>query len=279
VDETYGVGAAGLPEPIEAEPDDEIGTLPEAAPHDDYTPFSVDTPGSCGIISDLHLPYHDPETVRAWVKDCKRMGVKSLLLNGDVLDFYQLSAYVRDPSKPRMREELDKGRQLFAYLRANFPKAQIVMKTGNHDERLDKYLATHAPELADVDDFRLPSLLRANQYGIDWVTDKRVVMVGKLCVVHGHEYKGGANVVPARWLYLRTGESTLMGHLHQPSFYSFRTITGREVGMWSTGCACHLRPLYAPLNQWALGWALVETFTGGEFHVHNRQVLRSGRVV
>jgi hypothetical protein len=103
-------------------------------------------------------------------------------------------------------------------------------------------------------------------------------MVGKLPVIHGHEYRGGGGVMPARWLYLRTGESALMGHLHQPTFYSFRTMTGKEVGMWSVGCACHLAPLYAPLNQWAHGWAQVVVSNSG-FEVLNRRMLRDGRVV
>jgi predicted phosphodiesterase len=252
--------------------------LPEPVDYE-YTPFALDTPGPCGVLCDPHIPYHDRATLQGWVEDCQRMGAKSLLLNGDVLDFYQLSDYVRDPSKPRMREEILKGRQFLEYLRSTFPRARIVYKEGNHDERLKRYLATRAPDLLDLEDIRLENLIRAKQYGVEWVEDKRLVMVGKLPVIHGHEYRGGGGVMPARWLYLRTGESALMGHLHQPTFYSFRTMTGREVGMWSVGCACHLAPLYAPLNQWAHGWAVAEVANDGGFTVHNRRLLRNGQVV
>ncbi|HYE59185.1 MAG TPA: hypothetical protein VD948_11795, partial [Rhodothermales bacterium] len=133
--------------------------------------------------------------------------------------------------------------------------------------------------LFDLDDVLLPNLLRAGQHGVEWVEGKRIVMVGKLPVVHGHEYRGGGGVMPARWLYLRTGESAMMGHLHQPTFYSFRTITGKEVGMWSVGCACHIAPLYAPLNQWGHGWAVIEVAADRSFHVHNRRLLKNGSVV
>ncbi len=269
------VGAVRLPEPA---PEAGGVTLPDAVPYD-YRPFTLDTAGACGILCDPHIPYHDKPTIEAWVADCKRMAVKSILLNGDVLDFYQLSDYLRDPSKPRMREEIVKGRQFLEYLRATFPHARIVYKLGNHDERLYRYLATRAPDLLDLEDMRLDRLLRADQYGVEWVEDKRLVMVGKLPVIHGHEYRGGGGVMPARWLYLRTGESALMGHLHQPTFYSFRTITGKEVGMWSVGCACHLAPLYAPLNQWAHGWAIAEVSSDGGFQIHNRRLLKNGQVV
>lgn len=265
---------AVLPDPA---PEAGGPSLPEPAAYS-YTPFAMDTPGPVGVISDVHLPYHDMPTVRGWVEDCKRAGVKSLLLNGDILDFYQLSDYLRDPSKPRMRDEILKGRQFLEYLRSTFPKARIVYKEGNHDERLKRYLATRAPDLLDLEDIRLSRLLHADRYGVEWVEDKRVVMAGKLPVIHGHEYRGGGGVMPARWLYLRTGESALMGHLHQPTFYSFRTLTGKEVGMWSVGCACHLSPLYAPLNQWAHGWAVIDVAADGGYHVHNRRLLRNGQV-
>jgi len=252
--------------------------LPEAV-HYEYTTFTMNEPGACGVLCDPHIPYHDVGTLRGWVEDCRRMAVRSILLNGDVLDFYQLSDYVRDPSKPRMRDEILKGREFLEYLRSTFPKARIVYKEGNHDERLKRYLATRAPDLLDLEEIRLPSLIHADKFGVEWVEDKRVITVGKLPVIHGHEYRGGGGVMPARWLYLRTGESAMMGHLHQPTFYSFRTMTGKEVGMWSVGCACHLSPLYAPLNQWGHGWAQIVVANDGTYEVMNRRLLRNGQVV
>jgi predicted phosphodiesterase len=265
---------ARLPDPA---PEAGGPRLPEPV-NCDYKAFSLDEAGAVGILSDPHVPYHDLPTIRGWVDDCRRHDVKALLLNGDVLDFYQLSDYLRDPSKPRMREEILKGKQFLEYLRSTFPKARIVYKEGNHDERLKRYLANRAPDLLDLEEIRLPRLLEADRLGVEWVEDKRIVLVGKLPVIHGHEYRGGGGVMPARWLYLRTGESAMMGHLHQPTFYSFRTMTGKEVGMWSLGCACHLSPLYAPLNQWAHGWGVVEVARDGGFNVHQRRLLRDGRV-
>jgi predicted phosphodiesterase len=244
-----------------------------------YEPFVIDTPGTSGVISDVHLPYHDKTTIERWLDDCERMGARALLFNGDLFDFYQLSSFVRDPSAPRMKAEIEKGRQLLAYVRSRFPRARVVVKEGNHDERLRNYLATRAPELFDLPELHLPSLVGADKLGIEWVADKRVVMLGKLPVIHGHEYRGGGGVMPARWLYLRTGESAMVGHFHQPTTYTFRTVTGKEVGMWSLGCACFLSPLYAPLNQWSHGWGMVEVAQDRTYHVHNRRLLKNGQVV
>ncbi len=273
-----GDAVQGVPPSLPA-PAPEAGgpSLPEPADCS-YEFFNIDH-GTWGILSDVHIPYHSLPTIKGWIDDCKRMNVTGLFLNGDVMDFYQVSDHRRDPSKPRMKEEIEKGRQFFEYLRATFPRARIVFKRGNHDERLAWYLATRAPEVFDLDDIQLPALLRLDKLGIEHFGDKRVAMLGKLALIHGHEYRGGGGVMPARWLFLRTGESAMMGHLHHPTNYTFRTISGKEVGMWSTGCACFLSPEFCPLNQWGLGWAIQEIFQNGHFHVHNKRLLASGMVV
>lgn len=245
----------------------------------EYKPFSLDQPGWWGVISDIHIPYHDVRTVTRWVEECKSRNVVGLVLNGDILDFYGLSDFLKDPSMPRTKDEIAKGRQLIEYLRSAFPKIPIIYKKGNHDERLEKYLFGRCPDLAEIEDFQLHSLLRTKENGVEMVADKRVMMLGRLPLIHGHEYRGGGGVMPARWLYLRTGASALCGHFHQPSNYTFRTIEGKEVGMWSTGCACYLSPAYAPLNQWSHGWALVEVSTNRDYAVDNRRLLATGSVV
>lgn len=243
-----------------------------------YRPFNVSELGWWGVISDIHIPYHDLRTIEFWVKECKQKKVVGLILNGDVLDFYQLSSFDRDGTMPRTREEIHDTRQFLTYLREQFPKIPIVFKKGNHDERLERYLNDKCPDLADMPEFQLSSLLKLKDMGIDYVSDKRVVMLGKLPMVHGHEFRGGGGVMPARWLYLKTGASALCGHFHQPSNYTFRTIDNKEVGSWSTGCACYLWPAYAPLNQWSHGYAMVEISRGGTYSVLNRRILADGRI-
>ncbi len=264
-----------LPEPL---PEGGGAELP-ASLADSKPAFVADGATRWLVMGDIHLPYHAPEAVRAAVDDGKRFGADGVLLNGDTLDFYSLSHHYREPDKARVKVEIEQGRELLRWVRAQFPKARLVYKEGNHDERLRRYLAERAPEVFDLEDLHLPQLLKADAVGADWVGDKRVVMVGKLPVIHGHEYRGGGGVQPSRWLYLRTGGSAMTNHFHRTDHYTFRTITDVEVGMWSVGCLCYLKPSYLPLNQWSHGWALVEVSKDGGFTVQNRQRLKCGRVV
>jgi predicted phosphodiesterase len=266
--------APRLPEPA---PEAGGPVLPEPVKLS-YEPFVIDTPGWWLSISDLHLPYHDKATIEAAVSEAKSKNVAGVLLNGDIFDCYQLSNHYKEPDKGRFREELDCGRGFFAWLRSRFPDKRIVWKFGNHDERLRRYLAERAPALFDVQECDLPALAHCDEYGIEVVADKRVVELGKLSVVHGHEFARGGGVMPARWLFLRGGATALCGHFHQQSQYTFRTLDRREISVWSTGCACFLSPAWLPNNQWSHGYAMVEVASDGWFSVHNRRVL-NGRVV
>lgn len=244
-----------------------------------WEPFDTEIPGVWAILSDLHIPYHDNRAILKAVGEAKDRNAVGLILNGDVFDFYQLSRFHKDPSKPRLIDEIEKGRQFFEWLRSQLPRARIIFKEGNHDARARTYIADRAAALFDLPECTMPGILRLQERGIEWVDDKRMVMLGKLSVAHGHEWPGGGGVMPARWLYLRTGASALIGHFHQPSHYTFRTLDEKEISCWSTGCACYLSPNFLPANQWAHGYAICTVRQDGHFAVENRRILRDGSVV
>ncbi len=88
------------------------------------------------------------------------MDVDSIYMNGDVLDAYQISKWLRDPRQKAFKEELDICRGLFESLRDNFgEKVKIYYKFGNHEQRYDLYMKSKAPELYGIIDFELPTIL------------------------------------------------------------------------------------------------------------------------
>lgn len=239
--------------------------------------FQLDTPGSWLVLGDVHVPHHDRPTLEAAVAEAHRRGVVGVILNGDTLDCHEISTHDKDPKASRYVDEIATGKQFLAWLRAKLPKARIVYKEGNHEERLTRYILSRAPALFGVDGVNLSAMLALADYDIEWVGDRRVIGLGKLSVVHGHEYRGGGGVSPARWLYLRARSVAMCGHFHRVSEHQERDIRGRASGAWSVGCACHLSPRYAPLNDWSHGYAIVEVGSDGWFRVDNRRVL-AGKV-
>ncbi len=267
------------PEARLPEPHVEAGgpSLPEPVPLS-YEPFTVDTHGTWLILSDTHFPYHDTKTINAAVDEARDRGAVGVLLNGDILDFPTLSKHYREPDAPRMKDGVEMGRQFMAWLRSKFPRARLLMKEGNHDWRLRAYLAERAPEIFGLESLELKSLLGLAEYGVEWIGDKRIINLGKLPVVHGHEFRGGGGVNPARWLFLRAVSTALCGHFHRTSEHHEQGLDRRLHGVWSVGCACFLYPQYDPNNKWNHGYALAEVDHAG-FKVHNRRILRDGRVV
>lgn len=226
------------------------------------------------ILSDIHIPYHDEDAVDAAVAWGKKQNPDTVILNGDTVDFYQLSRFVKDPRKRHTKDEIEKVKNFLGFIRAEFPKADLVYKMGNHDERWDHYLWNHAPELCDFEHVQLHVILEFADHGITMVGDQRPIMCGKLPVFHGHELpKGMTNPVNmARGAYLRMADTVLVGHGHRTSSHTEPNWKHEEVATWSTGCLCGLNPEYARINKWNHGFAFVEVATDGEFNLMNLRV-------
>lgn len=246
-----------------------------------YEPCQITKPGNWLVISDIHVPYHDVRTIELAIHDARKAKASGLLINGDLLDSHELSTYDKDPGAPRYQEEIDLAKMLLRYMRQQLPNARMVYKAGNHEERLSRYLMRQAPALFGLEGVTIPFLLDLPSFKIDFVGDKRVIRLGKLNVLHGHEYRPPvtAPVNPARGMFLRAKAPIMTGHFHQTSEHHEPTITGKPQGAWSVGCACQLSPAYSPLNKWNLGYALVKINNKeGDFSVRNMRVA-DGKVV
>ena len=239
-----------------------------------WTVHDMDTVGKIGIISDIHCPYHDDVALRAAVDHLHEHKIDALLLNGDFADFYSISRHEKNPKHRNFLAELEQVQQLLRCLRGEFPDIKIVAKAGNHEERWEKWLWQHAPELSTSPIMGLDNWLALNELGIDLVADKRIVMAGGLPILHGHEKGNGISspVNQARGAYMRLHHTVLEGHGHRTSIHSEPDMMGKETVCFSTGCLCDLRPAYAPLNKWNHGAAVVQVNEAGEFNVENFRI-------
>ena len=231
------------------------------------------------VLSDVHIPYHNIEAVTLALQYGKDKGVNGIMLNGDILDFYGLSSFEKDPRKRRFSEELEMGRQFLRILRKEFDGVPIYFKLGNHEQRYERYLRIKAPELLDVSEFRLDVLLKFGELGIELIDDMRIVHFGRLNIMHGHEFGRSvfSPVNPARGAYMRAKENCIIGHHHQTSSHAEPTMNGKVINTWSTGALCELHPTYMPINKWNRGFAYVEREPDGDFTVHNHTII-NGKV-
>jgi predicted phosphodiesterase len=229
------------------------------------------------ILSDIHIPYHDVKALKTAIEHGKKQNPTIILLNGDVGDFYAASDHSKDPRR-LMSEELDSLRQFLFYLRAQFPKARILYKIGNHETRVERYLTKNAPVVLGIPEFKIQSFLKFDDMGIELVESLQITRLGKLPVIHGHELPKGGGVNPARWLWLKLDETAMCGHFHKTSENIEATgLQKKLTNNWSLGCLCDLSPDYAITNRWNHGFATVEINHSDDYFVANHKII-DGRV-
>ena len=226
------------------------------------------------VISDLHFPYQNNKAIETALQYGLDNKVTCILINGDLIDFANISRHEKDFRHRSINDEFIAVRAFLVALRGNFPKAKIVYKHGNHDERWEKWLYVKAPEIFDVADFQLEILLKLGELKIDVVKDKRPIKIGKLTVLHGHELFGMGGVNPARATFTKTMEDTLVGHYHRTSSHSEPTMNGRLISVHSQGCLCELHPMFMPVNKWGHGFSLVRLdLKTNEYFLENKVII------
>ncbi len=215
------------------------------------------------ILADLHVPYHDANAIGVvmdWATR-KENRCDGLLLNGDILDAYQLSSWLRDPRKRDFCGEMETAGKLLDAFRKHLKPKKIVWKAANHEYRFDRYMMQHAPELVGIAEFTIPTFMHLKERGVEWVERGLPMDYHALGILHGDEWRIGMTspVNPARTAYLKAHECVIVAHQHKTSEHTEQTMHGVTITTWSLGCLSDLHPEYAPLNSWNLGFAVLDT--------------------
>ncbi|CAB4141412.1 COG0622 Predicted phosphoesterase [uncultured Caudovirales phage] len=227
-----------------------------------------------GIISDVHVPFHDKPATEAALRWLRSQNIDTLVLNGDFMDMYQVSDHDKDKRRSiTFGDELEEGRLILSQIRSYFGAGvQIVYQEGNHEERYERFL----PQAMASDKVRGSSVaqqLDLHQHKIDWVGGRRGIEAGRLSIYHGHEMKAsGMNA--ARQLNMRLMDNVIIGHLHRPQSVQRPRLKGDVIGSWVSGCLCNLRPFYAPINEWQHGFNIVRVFDDGMFNLESKLISR-----
>jgi len=228
------------------------------------------------ILSDLHLPYHDLHAIETAINKGINDGCDSIYLNGDVLDMYQVSRFLKAGGMPSFNEEREMLWEFIEYLKDSM-NVPIYYKYGNHEERWEHYILRNAPQLEDVKEINLGSILKLKDFNITEIYSRQKCQMGKLIVLHGHEFGESvfSPVNPARGLFLKAKASALAGHNHQTSAHHESNINGKAIACYSTGALCQLTPEYRPFayTKWNQGAAIVEISDDGQFRVDNFRII------
>ena len=203
------------------------------------------------VLSDIHFPYHDEKALKAVYNFLSNTQVDTIILNGDILDFYDVSSFDKDPDRINsLQKEIDMAQKFFKKLRVLVPKARIVFIAGNHDgDRLERYLKKH-PELYSLNALQIPNLLNLDNYVIEYYRDE--FRLGQLKIIHGDVIRK-FSAYTAKAELEKHDTSGISGHSHRLSCYYYRTPE-RYLAWYESGCLCRLDPEYIKSPNWSQGF-------------------------
>ena len=240
--------------------------------HSNWGPYILDGVSRIGILSDIHAPYHNKKELVTAIKTCVADRCDAIVLNGDVCDFYVGSKFMTDPRKRDLVYEREAVCDILSNIRRALPRARIIFKKGNHDERWFKHICTSCPDFLDLPELSLEALFRLKEYKVEMIPDRRQISVEDWNILHGHELGNMYSnpVGPARTYWTRTMCNTIAGHLHRPDSYTaISPVTRQMTRVVTSACLCDIYPDYAPMNGWRHGFVRLDRAKSGRVTIKN----------
>lgn len=204
------------------------------------------------IGSDVHIPFHDNKALDAFKKYCEELQPTAIVLNGDVLDFYKLSRFVKGEGR-NPYEEITCCQEFLEELRSSCPNSEIFYVIGNHETRLQTYVLNNAPHLASlVED--VFTIIKTADYNVKGCSE--VIINDNFVCTHGKLLgnKAGLSAIKEIEKHYMSGAS---GHTHRLA--KFITRKAKRKFIWlETGCLCDLNPEYVQDPDWQQGFAVIQ---------------------
>ena len=219
------------------------------------------------IISDLHVPYQDPEALSVMMKMLKHYKPKNVVMNGDMLDCVSLSRFSKEPQQPEaFKAQLV---ELCGYITQIQRISKVTYIEGNHEARLGKYINDNAPELAGILDMEslIARYLKKRITYVRTTPGQSMTLWGdNKDLMIGHFNKASKNTCyTAKLLVEQYQTNIVQAHTHRLGEYAITGQRGTLHG-WEGGCLCSLNPTYMLLPNWQQGF-LVRTEVGDRWNV------------
>jgi hypothetical protein len=190
---------------------------------------TLDIKNGCAVVgSDFHIwPGAESTMLRAFKKLCKDLKPQAVVLNGDVLDFPQISRHppIGWESTPSPFQELEAAQDHLHDIAQAVGKAKKIWTLGNHDARFETRLATMASEYRNIKGIHLSDHFPLWGKGWSvWINDEVVIK---------HRWKGGIHATYNNTL--GAGKTMVTGHLHSQRITPYTDYNGTRYGI-DTGC-------------------------------------------
>jgi len=217
------------------------------------------------IAGDFHIPFEDKVAVKLWLKFLEWYKPEILVLNGDVIDCFSISKFLTSPLEgTRLKEEIDRAKELLARIVSVTPGCTRYFVFGNHEARLHKYMASQAREIYELVALEDLLGLSDNYVVVNGNSRENVVQLGDIYVGHWDRVSKFSSYTVKNIIADR-GVNVVQSHTHRLGFYTQRFMD-RTVYGWEIGCLCGLNPSYVFNPNWQAGFAVIEPYNNGKQH-------------
>lgn len=207
--------------------------------------------------ADTHFEFQDPKAVARFLKLVKVEDPGTVVIAGDILDEYTLSKFLRVPSNRGFTDEIQAGKKFLYDLREAAPDANIVVESGNHDQRAFKRIIEKLPEIHGLITFG--GLLGCEELSILVLDDVEGVNYYEWHdVVVGHFNKAVKQAGRSSYALMEQyHKNFIQPHAHRGGL-SFKRFWDHELWAMDLPCLCRLDPKFCVRPDWTQGAALVE---------------------
>lgn len=207
------------------------------------------------IFGDLHCPFHDEEALDLVLNYVRKNKPEAVVLNGDILDCYKISRFNKDPNARSFYDEIVEGRKILKKIENAVPQnARLIWLDGNHEERIQKYTRTNAPEFEGL--ISVPSLMRFDDIDVEYHTHSQPLFINNIVIKHGSMISSIASGYSVKKELDKETESVIMGHTHRLAIihktYRNRTVFGVEGGHLSD--ISQIDYMYGKVADWQQGF-------------------------
>jgi predicted phosphodiesterase len=216
------------------------------------------------IVPDTHAPYHDRKAWALMIKAGQVFKPDVIIHLGDLADFYCVSDFNKNPNRTRLLE--DEIRSVNACISDldSLKAKEKVFLAGNHEDRLERYLMTRAPELFNM--VKIPDLLKLKERNWKYIPYKKHYKVAHMYFTHDTGRAGRYAVYQSS---ADVGTNTVIGHTHRLSYFiegnaEGKAHVGASFGWLGDSEEVDYMHRVRALRDWALGFGVgyLDTKTG-----------------
>lgn len=237
------------------------------------------------IVPDSHGCYIDEASAAAMLRDIERLKPDSVILMGDHLDCggflaeHHTWGYVAEMDYT-FEDDCNATNQFLDALQTAAPGARIEYLEGNHERRIEKWIATETLRTGKRDAdylrklFATEVVLHLAKRGIEFYRqgvfydDCRVPAT--IQRDNCHFTHGQYTARHAAHQHLQKYNTNIwFGHTHRMDMATKRTVNSGAIGAWNPGCLCKLQPywMHQNLTDWIHGYG-VQMVEAGMGHLN-----------